>query len=109
MRLNMEQAFTEIIDSDIFYKSRDLRGPDQDLLGKYIWPWAKYFVMGHDSYFCKSYANSRPFPTQRKDEHCNFVGCIGELSENETKIVFQKKNECPLDCRPKFHPKWTYC
>ena len=48
MRLNMEQAFTEIIDSDIFYKSRDLSGPDQDLLGKFIWPWAKNFFMGHD-------------------------------------------------------------
>ena len=109
MRFNMEQAFTDMFGSDIFYKNRDLRGPDQDLLGKYIWPWAKYFVMGHDSYFCKSYANSRPFPTKRKNESCNFVGCIGELSENETKIVFEKKNECPLNCRPNFHPEWTYC
>ena len=110
MRSKMDQSFVKMFGSDIFFTSHDKRGPDQDLLGKYIWPWAKDFAMGHDSYSCMKYANSRPFPTRRKDKFCNFVGCIGEASEMFLKrIVFEKKNECPLACRPKSRPDWKYC
>ena len=78
IRSKVEKSFMDMFNSSIFYKSHKLKGPDQDVIGKFIWPWAKNFAMGHDSYSCKRYAKSRPFPTQRKDENCNFVGCIFE-------------------------------
>ena len=78
IRSKLEHSFMDMFRSPIFYKSHKLKGPDQDIIRKFIWPWAKIFTMGHDSYSCKRWANSRPFPTQRKNENCNFIGCIFE-------------------------------
>ena len=32
----------------------------------YVWPWARQISMSHDSYLCRFYPNTRPFPTKRK-------------------------------------------
>ena len=92
--------------SNIFFSNQDKRGPDQDLLKTYIWPWAKDFAMMHDSYHCKKYNNTIPYPTQRTDGICNFVGCIPELKSG---ITFTKGNICPIECRPINHSDWKYC
>ena len=106
VRQKMDQSFEKMFDSNIFYKDPTIRGSDQELLKKYIWPWAKDLAMVHDSYHCNKYRNTVPFPTQRLDEDCNFVGCIPEL---KSRITFTKKNECPMKCRPKNHLDWKYC
>ncbi|CAF1129092.1 unnamed protein product [Brachionus calyciflorus] len=77
------------------------RDSDQSFLYQYI-----YFKMAdisviHDSFFCGSYPNSRPFPTRRKGD-C-YVGSIGFC--NESKGFYT----CPDQCRPKDHPDWISC
>ena len=106
MRIKMNESFEKMFHSKVFYSNWKNYGPDQDLLKNYIWPWAKDVAMIHDSYHCKKYQNTVPFPTERKDEACNFVACIPEL---QSRIVFDKKNTCPIECRPKNHLDWKYC
>ena len=104
------ESFKYIFDSDLFYKDHNSKGPDQDILRMYIWPWARNFSMAHDSYFCKKYASekmlSRAFPTERKDERFNFVGC---KIQEDCRLYFNYRTECPPECRPKHHPDWIFC
>ena len=104
------ESFRFIFDSDLFYKDHNSKGPDQDILRMYIWPWAKDFAMAHDSYYCKKYASekmlSRAFPTERKDDRFNFVGC---KMQEDCRLYFNYRTECPPECRPKHHPDWKYC
>ena len=75
---------------------------DQKVLANYIWPKLKNDVIQHDSYTCKRYPGSIPFPTQRyKNE---FVGCISHACSNGI-----KDEKCPVECRPKDHQDWIYC
>ena len=70
-------------------------------------PWAKDVALVHDAYHCKKYANTTPFPSQRKEGPCNFVACIPELISST--VHFTPKYECPRTCRPKNHLDWKYC
>ena len=70
-------------------------------------PWAKDVALVHDSYHCKKYANTTPFPSQRKEGPCNFVACIPELISST--VHFTPKYECPRTCRPMNHQDWKYC
>ena len=79
-----------------------LIGPDQFFLKKYVWPWAKYDAMQHDSYFCKKYSRTRPFPIRRKNETNNFMAAV--VAQNQ--YIWKK---CPEKCRPKEHQDWEYC
>ena len=106
VRGKVNQSFQRMFHSNVFFSNQDKRGPDQDLLKEYIWPWAKDLAMVHDSYHCKNYSNTIPYPTQRKDTICNFVGCIPEL---KSRITFTKGNKCPMKCRPRNHSDWKYC
>ena len=106
IRQKLHQSFMKLFKSKLFYADNNLKGPDQYILAKYIWPWAKYFAMSHDSYFCKGDINSEPFPTKRETGICNFVGCIPELNST---LSLSWENECPLECRPYKHPNWNYC
>ncbi|GAB6030747.1 hypothetical protein CHUAL_007598 [Chamberlinius hualienensis] len=74
------------------------KGHDQFLLSKYVWPIAKYDMVSHDSFLCKIYRNTTPWPTPRVNG--TFVG--------DTAGSFIAK-PCPLRCRPKDHPDWIYC
>ena len=105
IRHRIHQSFEKIFKSSMFYNGQNHKGSDQDLLEKFIWPWAKDFSMGHDSYFCQNYINSRPFPTKREQNLCNFIGCISE----EDYFNLTEANECPIKCRPKEHPNWKHC
>ena len=106
VRGKVNQSFQRMFHSNVFFSNQDKRGPDQDLLKEYIWPWAKDLAMVHDSYHCKNYSNTIPYPTQREDTICNFVGCIPELKSG---ITFTKGNICPIECRPINHSDWKYC
>nr|CAH0110641.1 unnamed protein product [Daphnia galeata] len=86
---------------------------DQFLLKTHIWPMAKTNMvnicgllnntisMAHDSYCCRHFPSSQPFPTQRKDGL--FVGGR-DLPEEELQFP------CPKRCRPKNRTSdWNYC
>ena len=106
IRQKLHQSFMRLFKSKLFYADNNLKGPDQYILAKYIYPWAKYFAMSHDSYFCKGDINSEPFPTKRENGICNFVGCIPELNST---LSLSWENECPFECRPYKHPNWNHC
>ena len=74
------------------------KGEDQSLLHKYLWPRVKNDSIQHDSYLCKSFPGSLPYPRQRLANH-DVIGTKGEY------VV----PECPKDCRPKEHADWLYC
>ena len=79
-------------------------GPDQQLLAAYVW---KNFggpsgCLQHDSYLCKRYPGSVPWPTKRPIEPNNYVGSV--VVQNYT-----MKEKCPVECRPKDHKDWEYC
>ena len=82
------------------WKGRKDKGPDQHLLASYYWGLARGDSVGHDSYLCSRYPNTKGFPTQRRiDMTYNFIG-----GGNGTLV-----RKCPLQCRPKDHKDWEYC
>ena len=83
-------------------KTTDLKWEDQNILKKYVWPLIKNDSILHDSYYCKLYPGSIPFPTQRNIDKA-FVGCYKPCGK-----VYPPK-ECPIKCRPEKHKNWTYC
>ncbi|XP_068241841.1 uncharacterized protein [Palaemon carinicauda] len=76
---------------------------DQSGVSNKLWPLARKNMTSHDSYTCKHFAGSQPYPSQRH----NFT-YIGEKSYMK---AFKRKalKECPLKCRPLDHPDWSYC
>ena len=69
-------------------------------------PWAKKVVLAHDSYTCRTFYKTTPFPTKRKNGIGNFVGSVIALGDT---IPFSSKYECPWKCRPYQHKNWTFC
>ena len=72
---------------------------------RYIWPWARYDSVQHDSYLCSYFNDSIPYPTERIIASNNYVGA--PWVENE--VNGGLKEECPIQCRPKMHQDWKYC
>lgn len=102
VRQKWRRAWRDGFQNEIMWKARNLTGPDQGFLQKYVWPWAKKDSMQHDSYLCKKYSGTKGFPTQRKNESNNFMAAV----------VAQKQyimKECPEKCRPADHKEWQYC
>jgi len=62
--------------------SRKEKGPDQTLLARHIWSWARGMSVQHDSYLCSRYPGSIGFPTQRTREPGNFVGARSAFNES---------------------------
>ena len=71
-------------------------------ISRYVWPWIEKVSMAHDAYSCTDFPNTRPFPTQRKQDINNHVGSV----TSEANIL---QTECPAQCRPKGHLDWIYC
>ena len=46
---------------------------------RYVWPWAEDDSLGHDSYYCLKYNNTKSFPTKRNIGVNNFVAAIPHL------------------------------
>lgn len=82
------------------YKART----DQPVLDKVIF-YNSFFsrdFLQHDSYFCKRFSDSVPFPTKRQDA-MEFVGCPNHVCD------WKGVRQCPIKCRPKEHLDWEYC
>lgn len=81
------------------------RKTDQPLLNAVIWDSIldkPKYTMQHDSFHCKMYEGSIPFPTKRED-NSEFVGCPGHVCS------WKNMDKCPVECRPKDHQDWEYC
>ena len=60
---------------------------------RYVWSWTEKDSIGHDSFHCQKYQNSKPFPTQRRIGPNNFVG--SNICQNMT-----ISSPCPVRCLP---------
>ena len=100
-----DMMFVKMIDRDVsikYNKIKNIKGHDQYFLGHHVYPLVKINSTIHDSFLCKMYNDSTPFPTQRKGG-C-FVGQSGPGDCYPDKIA-----ECPVECRPKSHQDWIHC
>ena len=97
-RIQWQKSWKKILNNTIAYSPRNAKGPDQTLL-HYVWEWGSDVAVQHDSFSCHKFPKSIGFPTQRKPEkNGNFVGGRSFL-----------RKECPISCRRKGHPEWTFC
>ncbi len=55
-------------------------GWDQIALLRFVYPWAKKKALAHDSYHCKKFPNTSPFPVQRQEGIGNYVGSVVTLN-----------------------------
>ncbi|CAB4066024.1 unnamed protein product [Lepeophtheirus salmonis] len=100
-RILWEISWKNILLDSGAWASRFSRGSDQVLLKKYVWDtWGWNYALQHDSYKCKRFANSKPWPVERLKGVNNFVGAISNL--NKTLV-----RECPKECRK--YIEWKYC
>ena len=93
----------EILDRALTYHHvyYDHAYDDQPLLHKVVWEKLYDNSVQHDSYTCKHFPGSKPFPKPREDDSI-FVGC-------PTQPCQAHMPECPIECRPSDHPEWTIC
>ena len=104
VRREWKKSWEKMLGDKLAFAPRSAKGPDQDLLKFYVWPWGKNMAMEHDSYRCHVYNNSIGYPTQRKDEANNFVASV--VSVQGLDYLWQK---CPEQCRRNGHQDWDYC
>jgi len=102
LRSNFKEAFRKAFKDPVAFAARASGGWDQIALRRYVWPWAKKITFAHDSYTCRKFSYTHPFPTQRLTGIGNYVGSV--ISLNAT-----VRNKCPYKCRPKEHKDWSYC
>ena len=76
------------------------KGNDQDMLQKYLWPVLKNDVIQHDSYLCRKYPGSIPYPSKRLANN-EVIGTTREMGFIAP--------PCPKECRPRDHQDWLYC
>ena len=99
------EIYNEIIDKTIGAKYKpngySKKGFDQYFLSDFVYKRIKDKSTIHDSYLCRRYQDSKPFPSRRVGD-C-FVGRVGWC--NETVVM----KECPKECRPLDHQDWETC
>ena len=75
------------------------KGSDQVFLTDYVYPFVVNRATIHDSYYCRLYSNSKPFPSKRVG-----FAFVGNSFANQTNT-----KECPIECRPNDHIDWIHC
>ena len=96
------RAWDKILADKLAWAARGAKGPDQTVLQRHVWPWARFVAMQHDSYTCHTYPHTIGWPTRRRNEPNNFVASV--FSDNATLWT-----KCPKKCRRKGHMDWNYC
>ena len=79
--------------------SEATKGGDQITLRRYLWLELKNDVIQHDSYLCKYYPGSIPYPSQRSTIN-EIIGCVQPCGAAKV---------CPKDCRQRDNLDWLYC
>ena len=95
-RDNWNSSWTAMLADSKLYSSPASKGPDQDLLGRYVWGrWGRQDCLHHDSYTCTIFPGSRGWPTQRINttDH-NFFGAVGKREERRE----DDNNSCARSC-----------
>jgi len=106
-RKSLMDSFKKLFKDGLAYIPREKGGGyDQIALMRYFWPWGKKVALSHDSYTCRKFSHTAPFPTQRLPGIGNFIGSV--IALNQT-VGFDNSNFCPEKCRPKNHQDWIYC
>lgn len=78
---------------------------DEDFLNRFVYKLLVRNATIHDSYHCRRFADSEPFPTKRKlNEYVGAIKSSTALSQ-QTETV----EVCPIECRPPENLDWTYC
>lgn len=86
---------------DKFNSNRNNRkGLDQEFLEQHVWHLLNGRSIEHDSFGCRGHENA--WPTRRQG-NC-FVGSPSECDKNKSDFY-----TCPIKCRPRDHPDWSYC
>ena len=101
-RSMMSAAFQAARSDSIYWAPRCGWGPDQTFLKRYVWPWARWSSVSHDSYSCSRYPFTKPFPSQR---HLNESNYVASAVTGHDRLEVQ----CPERCRPAIHKDWLYC
>ena len=50
VREKWTKSWQDILKDPVSRAGRERKGPDQTLQARWIWPWAKFVMMQHDSY-----------------------------------------------------------
>ncbi len=79
------KSWHKILNDPEAWEPRFKKGPDQVLLSRYVWTWGRHNSVQHDSYLCRMFPGSRPFPTKRLMETNNHVASVWK--ENATFIA----------------------
>ena len=103
--------FEKIIDKEISQKynnnNKSPKKADQYFLNDHVYSLLVDNSVIHDSFLCKNFKNSLPFPTERNGT-C-FVGSTSGFECMNPSIEQLKKFVCPLNCRPADHLNWLQC
>jgi hypothetical protein len=94
------RAWAAMAADPMCWSARGSKGPDQTLLARHVWPWARASVLQHDSYNCAHFPGAVGFPTRRTNGTGNFIG---------TPPWGRVWLQCPAQCRRAGHPDWTHC
>lgn len=96
--------FNQLFDKKFSYEdsneSSNPYGGDQKFLKKVVYKSIRNISTIHDSYLCKKFKDSKPFPYRRVMPE--FVGYDGDVREDEIDL-------CPKACRPSNHKNWKFC
>ena len=101
IRHKWRKSWGRMLEDPLCWAGRQAKGPDQELLSRYVWPWARHMALEHDSYTCHMYPGSVGFPTQRKEGPNNFVAAV--VSEGGGSLW----KMCPRKCRRR--QEWEHC
>lgn len=101
IREKWRRSWQKMLADPLCWAPASAKGPDQELLTKYIWSWARHMAVQHDSYTCHTFPGSKGFPTEREDGENNFVGAV--VSEGGGRLW----KKCPKKCRRR--REWERC
>ena len=110
-RTKSDLVYNKIVDKEISkddHTHLNSRGLDQLFLSEHVYTLLVNDSIIHDSYRCKYYPNTLPFPSRRIGS-C-FIGTPGFYypcsNATERKLEYYI---CPEECRPSSHKDWIYC
>ena len=102
-RLYKKMINTEL--SKKYNKDKNKKLFDQYFLRDHVYSSMKNISVIHDSFMCKNFHDSEPWPTKRKG------GCyVGGRHKSNCETEFEEGfRQCPVECRQKKHGDWIYC
>lgn len=109
MRGLADKLFQKMISQELAFKynkNKNEKGQDQYFLSDHVYKEIKNHSLIHDSFHCKNYKDSQPFPSQRVG-HC-FVGIPSNIIQYNS-CDHKVFHECPVECRPYQHQDWLTC